>query len=480
MKIVPIQLNGASEPAYRALAASIAGAIKNGSIADGERLPPIRKLAKQLRVSNATVIAAYRYLEDNGMVYTKPGSGTYCLPQNRSADGTGAMPDASRLFIPAGAVNLAGNTPGPDMFPAAEFKEAISRVLDTDGGNAFTYQDSEGFEGLRQELAKFAGECFSIGCDAGDILITTGAQQAIDLVSKVLIRPNDVVLAENPSYMGARSTFALRGAKVIGVPVEKDGIRMDVLKHCAERYNPRFLYTMPVYQTPTGACMSAQKRLELLRLAEKHDFYILEEDLWSDLSLDEDRFLPLKAQDSQDRVIYIRSFSKIFMPGLRAGFVIAPQRIARDIISAKYITDISTSGLIQRALCIYLQSGAWREHVRRAAMLYKQRLELAYGSVSRWSETGITLDRPKGGFGLWVRLPEKIRDEELYEKCRHHNVLLSKGSTYYVFPMLGADSHIRISYAVASPDEMKNGLSVIEKCLKHLIALKTKNSVFTI
>lgn len=482
MKIVPIQSKN-SQSLYLDLSAKIEEQIINGDIRDGEKLPPVRKLAEQLEVSNATIISAYRYLENKGLVYTKRGSGTYTLPQNRKVLEDEAcqesMPIYDNLYIPDDVINLAGSTPGLETFPVHQFKAALNHVLDRDGGNAFAYHESEGYEGLRSELVSFAQQSYNInGIDMHDILITSGAQQAIDLISKVLLKPDDTVLVENPSYIGAGSIFALRGAKILGVPMEHDGLNIDVLKHYVKRYHPRFLYTMPVYQSPTGISLSDEKRLELLDLAEKNDFYIIEEDMISELNLDDRRILPLKAFDNNQRVIYIKSFSKIFMPGLRTGFIIAQGRIAQDIINAKYITDISSSGLIQRSLCEFLQRGAWKEHLNDIRKIYTCRLNQAFSAILNWDIADLCINKPSGGFGFWIKLPQRIKDNELHNLCLSNGVLIAKGSTFYVSPMHGYDGYVRISYATAGEAELEKGLSVLEKCLKSILKRLTNKTTF--
>ena len=481
MDIVSIQLQISPKALYLRLSDSLEEMVESGQIKDSERLPPIRKLASQLNLSISTVIAAYQYLENKGLVYSKKGSGTYVLPQNRIVMeddvARDALPQYDNLYIPHDAINLAGSTPGSDMFPTEDFKVAINGVLDTEGGNAFTYQESEGYEGLRTELAIYVNDAFSTDrYRAEDILITSGAQQAIDLISKVLIRPNDVVLVENPSYIGAGSTFKSRGAKIIGVPMEEDGINLDVLKYYVQRYQPRFLYTIPVYHTPTGVCLSGEKRKELLQLADKHNFFILEEDINSDLNLEGEKILPLKSEDTYDRVIYVKSFSKIFMPGIRTGFMIAPRSISHDLANAKYITDISTSGLIQRSLCNYFQSGSWRDHLKTISKTYRERMEAAYASISSWESKGVSFKKPKGGFGFWLKLPEKIKDHEMHDLCLSNLVLVAKGSNFYISPMHGYDQYLRVSYATSGIGEIEAGLKIIENCLNILLERKTKRS----
>ncbi len=482
MKTVSIQLSNSDRPLYIRLAEAIEAMIKNSEINSGDMLPPVRKLAADAGVSISTVVAAYKRLEDRGLVYTKPGSGTYCLPSEHGAEleeeeshPSGLISDAAGFDVRNGSIlNLADTTPDPDVFPVEDFKAALNHVLDTEGGKAFTYQEKEGYFGLRQAIARFAEKHLSIKCSPEDILITSGAQQAIDLVAKVLLEIRDIVITENPTYSGAKSLFSSRGARVLGIPMENDGMDMGLLRYNIKRYKPVMVYTMPVYQTPTGRCMSPEKRRELLRLAEEHDFYILEEDAYGELSFDGTRTYPLKSGDISDRVIYVKSFSKIVMPGIRTGFVIAPRSLGNALARAKYMTDISASGLVQRALSHYLDNCAWNEHIAGLLKLYGKRLDLACSLLKRWEEMGAKAEKPGGGLGIWVKLPDRVRDYELFESCLEKGVMIAPGSSFFVNPVRGCENYVRIAYAAADDESIKRGLAVAGDCLRRLINRKSK------
>lgn len=468
LDIVSIQLSDTTEPLYIKLAKSLQDLIIKGEIIDGDKLPTIREMAQTLKLNNSTVIAAYRYLEEQGLVYTKVGSGTYCLPENRIIkDEQDVIPGLNvRIELPEGGIDLAGNTPGQELFPVNSFNRAIKEVLDSDGASAFAYQESEGFYGLRDTICDFSMKHYGINNNINNIIITSGAQQAMDLISKVLVLPGDTVFAENPSYIGARSIFKMRGAKIVGIPVDKDGLNISLVEYYAKRYKPRLLYTMPIYQTPTGVCMSKQKRSDLLKLSLKYDFYIIEDDILSDLSLDDDKLLPLKSQDINDRVIYIKSFSKMLMPGIRTGYIIAPSSIINKIISAKYSTDISTSGLIQRALSIYLKSGDWEDYILHLMSVCKNRLDEINKYKKNFQQVGLNFAIPKGGLGLWMKLPDNTYDMQIYYKCLEKKVLTVPGSSFYISPMFNSEKFLRISYAATDTEKLHIGLDALYQAVR--------------
>lgn len=475
--IVSIQLKEIPGPLYIRLAESLQDLISQGRIEDGDKLPSIREMSRILHLNNSTITAAYRYLERKGVLYTKLGSGTYCLPENHimTAGQDHTIIKNMQLELPEGGIDFAGNTPGTELFPIEEFKEAIKIVLDTEGGSAFEYHDSEGYYGLRESLISFSKHHYHIDSRLENIIITSGAQQAIDLISKVCIHPGDTVMAENPSYLGARTIFAMRGANIIGIPVDRDGINVSLLEHYVKRYHPKILYTMPIYQTPTGSCLSPQKRQDLIMLAKRYKFYIIEDDMLSDICLNDDRMLPLKSQDDSECVIYVKSFSKMLMPGIRTAYMIVPSNIVDDLIKAKYNTDISTSGFIQRALSIYIKSGAWDAHVKRLLPIYKERLQTVAEFTKCFQEIGIDFELPKGGLGLWLTLPPNINDMQLYYKCLDKKVLIVPGTNFYISPMIGSERHIRLSYAIPDNNKLKIGMEVIYQSVKS-IALRIEKS----
>lgn len=482
MNIVSIQFKKAKDPQaplYRSLARALEPLLK-----EGERLPAVRGLAAALRVNGSTVVAAYRLLEEKGLVYTRPGSGTYCLPKTlppRGEEDEALLQDyagmgAGRLAGGDAVIDLAGSSPTAETFPVAEFKQALGEVLDTDGGYAFSYGESEGYYPLRAILADFSRAQYRIACTPGEILITSGAQQALDLIAKALVRPGDTVLTEMPSYIGIRSVFPMHGAKLLGVPVERDGLDLGLAAWYAERYRPRLLYTMPVYQTPTGVCLSSEKRKKLLALAEEFDFYIVEDDLFSDLNLKGERLLPLKSEDTAGRVLYVKSFSKLLMPGVRTGYVVSPPALFEKLAAAKYATDISGSGFLQRALAVYFRNGCWGGNVRELNKVYRARLDETLRAVSGWRRFGVEAHDARGGFGLWLTLPANLSDREVYYLCREKQVLLAPGSAFYLSPTADYAHHLRLSFA--STDRLGEGLRIVGDCLKAAVNRKDGHTIF--
>lgn len=291
-----------------------------------------------------------------------------------------------------------------------------------------------------------------------------------------MLRPGDTVIAEVPSYIGMHSVFSMHGAKILGVPVENDGLNLDIVEFYAKRYNPRLLYTMPTYQTPTGVCLSAEKRERLLSISEKCGFYIIEDDLFSDINLQGDRILPLKSRDDSGRVIYVKSFSKLLMPGIRTGYIVAPKVLFDKIAAVKYATDISGSGLIQRALAAYFKMGRWNKNIGQLSDVYKKRLRTALKITSEWKRLGVEFNDVKGGFGIWITLPEGLNDRKIYFLCKERQVLVAPGSLFYIKPMAGYDRHLKLSFA--STDRLEKGLSITGECIKSAVNKGSDSVIF--
>lgn len=484
-EIVSIQFDKNAKPLYKSIARGIKKKIEDQTIKGGSRLPAVRHLAKNLGVNISTVVAAYKSLEEDGLVYTKPGSGTYCMPspaQTAQSDEEASELflreefESGRLIVSGDMINLAGNSPSAGVFPVSDFKKAVNEVLDTDGGYAFSYQESEGYRPLREILSEFSKSHYGIDCSADEILVTSGAQQALDVISKALIKHGDTVMAELPSYTGIRSVFTIHGAKMLGIPVEHDGIDLNITEYYAKNCRPKFLYIMPVYQTPTGVCLSAEKRRRLIELAEKYDFYIVEDDLFSDLNLVGERLFPLKKEDTCGRVIYVKSFSKLMMPGIRTGFIITPKKLFENMAKAKYATDLSGSGFIQRALAVYFKNGFWNKNIEGLVGYYRKRLEITLRAVNSFKRYGIGHAEVKGGFGVWLNLPSNVTDMDIYYKCKQRKVIVAPGSSFYFTPAAGYQHHLRLSFA--SSERLTDGLKIVGECIKSAVNETSTHTIF--
>jgi len=459
MSFVSIQFENNSEQSkYMQLFFQLKNKIVNGELENGLRLPSVRSLASELNINPATVVAAYKELEVNRYVNVKKGSGCYVnTDKGKDAKLSPIRQDTSMNYI-----NFASATPNPRIFPTDTFKDCINQVIDRDRGYAFGYQDINGYMELRESLAMHLNRYNSIVTAPDKIQVVSGSQQGIDLVGKTLISPGDYVLTETPTYYGAVDAFSSRGGRIVGVKMESDGVDLIDLERKVRICKPRFIYVMTQYQNPTSISYSGDKLHGLLDLAEKYNFLIVEDDSMSEISFNKDQKSTLKSLDSKERVIYVKSFSKLLMPGLRVGCLVLPIDLMEAFARTKQSTDISSSGLIQRALDLYLRSGKWDEHINYMREIYNGKYEVMLDKLNSMKKLGISFIEPGGGLYFWVKLPSRISAVSLSEECKKRGLLLLPSPTFFPNENKLKDSFTRLSFASVEVKEIKDGLDILQ------------------
>jgi DNA-binding transcriptional MocR family regulator len=457
------------EHLYIQLANAIEKMIVGGDLTEKDKLPPIRKLADALDVNTVTIVNAYKYLEQKGRVFKKLGSGTFIVPLDSEVtfDEEGPLPHTA-------GYDFSLTSPTGNLFPVQAFKKAINGVLDTEGGSAFSYQESRGFLELRQAITEYLNE-YDIQTTAADIQIISGAQQGIDIVTKSILEYGDYILVESPTYAGAIATFRSKGLNIIEIPIRRNGINFESLESIAKRFKPKLFYTMPNFQNPTGYTYSDDEKKRLLELSKKYDFFILEDDYATELNFSTETIHSMKAIDDLDQVIYIKSFSKIFMPGLRLGFMISPKRIANKIILAKHTTDISTSGLIQRAFCWYLNTGDWKHQISKIRLIMGNRSKVALEALDKYMPEEVAYQVPKGGINIWLELPEALDASKLELLAKERGVLIVAGDAFYASKSTSND--FRVSVAAISKDRIDEGIRLLSECVQTLLDREADQSL---
>jgi DNA-binding transcriptional MocR family regulator len=466
-----------SEHMYVQVYKSIVDLIKEGRIKANAKLPPIRILADQLGVNNVTIVKAYDILEKHGYVYKKVGSGTFInsIVHNdefrESVEGMDSgfhQMGRGQIQIHTDMISFSSATPTPDLFPVEDFKTLLIEILDRDGGSAFGYQESQGYYPLRESLVEYLKQ-YGINTSTSHIQIITGAQQGIDVISKAFVEHGDVVIVEYPTYTGAIATLKSRGAKIIEVPILPDGIDMDKLEEKIKTYKPKLIYTMPNFQNPTGYSYSNLKKDQLLRLAQKHNVLIVEDDYLSELDFNGYPTTTLKSMDTQDVSIYIKSFSKVFMPGLRLGFLVIPSKLHPQVLAAKHASDISTSGLNQRAFDLYLRKGIWKKHIYFMKNVYEERFQIMVRCLNEYIiPLGVRCAIPQGGLNFWLCLPSGCSSLELYRKCEENNLLILPGSIFS--PYEKESPCFRLSIAGSYPNEIEIGIKRMSEIIGRMIS----------
>jgi len=471
-------------PLYQQIVNKIKSLIDEGVIEVEDKLPPIRKLANHLSVNNVTVVTAYQMLSDEKITYKIRGSGSYIAPKSDELIAQIAEFDNAehqvytmkdnQMEVREASINFATATPKANLFPVTDFKKAINFVLDRDLGEAFGYQEAKGYYSLRESIGSYLSHQ-DIKTSPENIQIISGAQQGLDIVSKSVLNYNDVVLVEAPTYSGAIASFRSRGVKIVQIPMLADGVNMKKLEEIIKRYKPKMMYTMINCQNPTGYSYSHKKKEELLALAKAYNMYILEDDYVGELIYSKQKTSALKSLDENDQVIYIKSFSKILMPGLRLGFMIVPETLNQIVLNAKQATDISTSGLIQRAFDVYLRGGNWEKQLKQMKKIYFKRYELMIESLNKYLPRSVHYYVPKGGILFWIELPKQMDSRLFFDRVKHKDIAFVPGDMFYY---ADRKSHaFRLSIAAVPVEEIEEGIKILSEYLNEFLQVDNKRKL---
>ncbi|MBU3100318.1 MULTISPECIES: MocR-like pyridoxine biosynthesis transcription factor PdxR [Clostridium] len=454
-------------PKYLEISKHIKKLIDENNIDDGEKLLSIRKLAKILKVNEVTIVSAYKKLEAEGYAYQKMGSGTYAKRRDTNIkfkkEYSNTLKKISSQNLKS-YVDFTGEITSSEFFPVTVFKDVLNEVLDRDGTEAFAYKESLGYEGLRNSISTFF---WNNRVSSEDILILSGAQQGIDIVSKSIINIHDNVIVEKPTYGGALTVFKWRRANIFAVDILEDGVDLIQFEAILKKNRIKCFYAMSYFQNPTGATYSLEKKVKILELAEIYDFYIVEDDYLSELIYDNKEYKSFKSLDVNDKVIYIKSFSKIFLPGIRLGYMISPQKCKEYIQNSKINTDISTSSLMQRALDLYINKDLWKEHISRLNLAYKDKYNFMLECIEKYLGAKASYYTPGGGIHFYFKIATdlKINSMELFYRCMNKKVLITPGVLFYKNAKEG-NNYFRLSFSEIKKPEIEEGIKIISEILK--------------
>ncbi|MBC8162086.1 MAG: PLP-dependent aminotransferase family protein [Roseiflexaceae bacterium] len=459
-------------PLYRQLTHEIQQRIRSGALPPGARLPPVRELAQQLGVTRLTVHSAYSELQAGGWVEATVGRGTFVAVQRDAAPAEsdlghelshhGMIRDMLRMSQMPGMRSLAMADPAADLYPAREFARALEEALAHDPAAVFGYTSSQGEPLLRTVVAELL-RGRGLRCGPDELLITSGVTQGLALVARTLARPGDTVIVEQPTYVGAINVLARQGLRVLGVPVDEHGLLVEALEPLLIKERPKLIYVIPAFQNPSGVCMSLGRRAALLALAERYRVPIVEDDIYAPIGLDRAALPALKAADQSDLVIYISSFSKSLLPGVRIGYLAASPALIKRIVAAKQADDLCSPPLLQRAMALFVERGQFTAHLRRVLPHYRDRRDAMLDAMARYFPSTARWNLPEGGFSVWVRLPYGISTTDLYLAAIDRGVAFAPGD--FFFPSPPAAPFIRLSYSSQSPQVIREVTAVIGELL---------------
>ena len=365
-------------------------------------------------------------------------------------------------------ISFAGGLPASEVFPTARFQEACQRVLQSNANLALQYGATEGYEPLREMIARHINR-YGIQAQPENVLITSGSQQALDLIAKLLINQGDKVLVEAPTYLGALQAFSVYGAEYIQVPSDADGLKTEMLE-APVRLGPKFMYVLPNFQNPAGTTLAEGRRHELVLLADKFGIPIIEDDPYGQLRFEGEHLPPLVVLDRanlrQDRrysignVIYLSTFSKTLAPGLRLGWIVAPPEVITKLTQLKQGADLHTSTFAQMVAYEVARDGFLDEHVKLIRRVYRERRDAMLEALKTEFPIEVTWTHPQGGLFLWVTLPEGMDAQQLFAAAIQENVAFVSGDSFYA-PNGAADEgrrHFRLNFSAADPGKIREGI----------------------
>jgi len=361
-----------------------------------------------------------------------------------------------------GIISLAGGLPSPKTFPIESFAAAAASVLATDGASALQYAASEGYTPLREAIAAFLP--WDVHPD--QVLITTGSQQALDLIGKVLIDAGSRVLVETPTYLGALQAFAPMEPQVVSVASDSEGVLIDDLaaKAGSGADKARFLYVLPNFQNPTGRTMSEARREALVAQAAALNLPLVEDNPYGDLWFDQAPPKPLTARNPEG-CIYMGSFSKVLAPGLRLGYVVAPRQMYPKLLQAKQAADLHTPSFNQRLVSEVIKNGFLDRHVPTIRQLYKEQCQAMVAALEQEMQgLGVTWNRPDGGMFLWLRLPEGMSALQLLPRAVERNVAFVPGAAFYADHP--DDRTLRLSFVTASQGQIRTAIAALASAIR--------------
>lgn len=384
-------------------------------------------------------------------------------------------------------ISFAGGLPAPDVFPVDRFQEACRRVLEVNGHQALQYSATEGYEPLREMIARHIAR-YGIKAKTENVLITSGSQQALDLIGKLFINPGDQILVEAPTYLGALQAFNVYGAEYISVATDQDGLRTEFLEDPL-RMGPKFMYVLPNFQNPGGTTLSEGRRHQLVLLADKYGIPIVEDDPYGQLRYEGEHLPPLVVIDRENlrrddgysigNVLYLSTFSKTLAPGLRLGWIVAPPDVIAKLVQLKQGADLHTSTFGQIVAYEVAKDNFLDDHVKLIRKVYHERRDVMLEALKRYFPPEVTWTHPQGGLFLWATLPEGMDCHKLFEAALKENVAFVPGDSFYAgngFAQEGG-RHMRLNFSFGHPEQIREGIRRLSVAIKQ--QLRELRAVYT-
>jgi 2-aminoadipate transaminase len=397
----------------------------------------------------------------------------YRFAQNAQSTQSSAIRELLKVTQNPEVISFGGGLPAPELFPVEEFKAASDRILTQNPTAALQYSTSEGYSPLREMIARQMDKYgMKLGLD--NILITTGSQQSLDLVSKLLLNNADRILVENPTFLGALQVFGIFGARYVTVPIDDDGLQTDLLPE-AFRSGPKFMYVIPTFQNPGGVTLSMKRRDALIALSDQYGIPILEDDPYGQLRFEGETLPPLQALDAarlkttdgyrDGNVIYLGSFSKTLAPGLRLAWISAPPEVIAKLVQIKQGADLHTPIFVQMMAYETARDGFLERHIEKIRAVYRDRRNVMLGAMDEFFPPEVHWTQPSGGLFLWVRLPEGMVSADLLRSALKMNVAFVPGNSFFATDEKAGDRYFRLNFSNMTPERIREGIHRLAKAI---------------
>lgn len=369
-----------------------------------------------------------------------------------------------------GAIALSAGNPAPESFPTEAIKKISAEIFENNAVAALQYSVTEGYPKLRQLVKDRIKTKFGVGAEDDDTIITSGGQQGIELTCKALCNPGDAVICENPSFIGALNSFRSNGARTVGVPLDDDGINIEKLEQTLidEGDKAKIIYVIPTFQNPAGISTSLEKRKRIYELARKYDVVIIEDNPYGDLRFEGEDIPTIKSMDTDGRVVYCGSFSKILSAGMRVGFTCANTALIQKIVVAKQVEDVHTNIFFQMVCAEYMEQYDLDEHIEKIRVLYREKCHHMLDCLDKYFPAQVKYTRPQGGLFIWCTLPECIKLSDFMARATEQKVFVVPGTAFNCDESAPSDS-FRLNYSTPSNEDIERGIKLLGDILKDML-----------
>jgi DNA-binding transcriptional MocR family regulator len=486
-------------PAYRQIRDRIVALVDDGTLGAGDRLPPTRVLAETVGVHRSTVVRAYDEIRALGYLDSRPGSYTTIRRRARPpATSIGAVPEHEPIIDWAGAARLStggrhlrsiadpSSTGGdelidlerlaadPALAPAESLRSCLRHVMTSFGSEVLDYADPAGWPPLRTAIAaRLRSHGIAVADD--ELLVTNGAQGAIDLVLRLLVRPGDAVAVEAPTYGMLHPLLSLHGVRPVEIPMTDDGIDLDRLEHALVRDSPPLVYTMPNFHNPTGITTDQMHRERLLELCERHRTPILEDGFEEEMKYFGRAVLPVKSIDRHGIVLYVGTFSKVVFPGFRVGWIAASREAIVRLTAIQHASNLAATTVAQAAAERFCRRGEFELYLRRIHRVYRRRMQAMLDGLEHHMPSGVRWTRPVGGYTLWLTLAEPVEAEDhLVRELLEAGVRVAPGRAFFDEPPHLA--HLRLCIACVDEKRIEEGCRRLGAVMRHRRCCRGRNA----